>query len=146
MKWDEVFQLAADFPNAAQFISGITKVELLTDGPIGVGTVFKETRKMFGKEAAEEMTVTVYDPPKRYALECESCGCHYHTEFLFTSENQGTDVTVTFEATSLNWFARLTSILFRPMMKMCMKAVEKDLDDLEAALERSATVKSSQGE
>lgn len=111
---------------------------MLTEGGAGVGTRFSETRVMFGKEATEEMEVKEFDAPNSYSIGCESCGCRYHTEFRFEPKGEGTDVTVTFEATPISWFAKLTSILFRPMLKMCMKAVVKDLDDIAATLEPPA--------
>lgn len=132
---EEVFDRAADFGNAADFISGITKVELLTDGPIQQGSRFRETRKMFGKEATEEMEVTLLERPERYALGCESCGCKYHSEFTFKPQGSGTDVEVTFEATPLTFMAKVMGVIFRPMAKMCLKAIEKDVDDLKNSIE-----------
>jgi len=46
-----VFAAASDFRNAPQRIHGIKKVEMLSTGPVGVGTRFKETRVLFKKEA-----------------------------------------------------------------------------------------------
>ncbi len=51
---EKVFALFSDFSNVAGRIAGITKVEVLTAGPIGVGTRFRETRMMFMKKVAEE--------------------------------------------------------------------------------------------
>ena len=49
-----VFEVAADFHNAAELnIQGIDSLEVLTDGPIGVGTRFRETRVMMGKSSTE---------------------------------------------------------------------------------------------
>ncbi len=61
---EKVFAMMSDFANAPQRISGISKVEMLTDGAVGVGTKFKETRVMLGKEATETMEVTTFDPNK----------------------------------------------------------------------------------
>ncbi len=133
---ETVFQLASDFRNAAEHVRGIKKVEMLTDGPVGVGTRFKETRVVFKREATEEMEVTVFDPPSRYVLECESCGCRYHTEFTFTTVGTGTDVEMVFDAKPLTFFAKVMSFLMRPMMKMCLKETGKDLEDLRVALEQ----------
>lgn len=132
---DVVFARAADFEHAADFISGITKVEMVTDGPVGVGTRFKETRVMFGKEHAEEMEVVDFEPPRRYALQAHNCGCRYHTEFRFTPKGGGTEIEMTFDATPLTFVARIMSFMMRFMMKSCVKMVEKDLADLKQAIE-----------
>jgi len=131
----EVFARAADFAGAAERISGITKMEMLTEGPVGIGTRFRETRIMFGKEATEEMEITVFEPEKRYGLAAESHGTRYYSEFLFAASGSGTDVEMTFQATPLTFFAKIMSVLMRPMMKMMAKLCLQDLSDLKASIE-----------
>jgi hypothetical protein len=133
---EKVFAVASDFRNAAGRLRGITKMELLTDGPVGVGTRFRETRVMFGREATETMTVTAFDPPRGYALGAESCGCRYHIEFRFTPKDGGTDLEMRFEGRPLTLVAKVLGFLMGPMIsKNCAKESEKDLDDLKAAAE-----------
>lgn len=134
-----VFGLASDFPNSAQLVQGINKVEMLTDGPVGLGTRFKETRTIFGREASEEMTVTVFEPPRRYVLVAESHGCHYDSELTFTPENGGTKIAMTFDATPLTFFAKIMSVLTRPMLKKMVELCGKDLDDIKARAEAEAS-------
>ena len=137
---DRMFEVATDFGNAPRYMRGIAKMELVTDGPVQVGTRFRETRIMFGKEATEEMEITAFDPPHGYALGCESCGCRYHSEFTFRAANGGTDVEMTFNATPMTFLARTLGIVFRPMLKLCMKAVTKDLEDLKESIEKGNEV------
>jgi len=132
---ERVFAAATDFQNLPKFIRGIKKVEMLTDGPVGAGARFRETRTVFKREATEEMQVTAFEPPRRVALGCESCGCRYHTEFTFTPAGNGTDVRMTFEAQPLSLFAKVMSVLMKPMIKACLRESEKDLDDVKAAVE-----------
>jgi len=61
-----VFDAALDLHSAAENIGAITKMEVLTDGPIGLGTRFRETRVMFRKEATELMEITVFERPARF--------------------------------------------------------------------------------
>jgi carbon monoxide dehydrogenase subunit G len=133
-----VFAAASDFQNAPQRIRGIERVEMLTSGPVGVGTRFKETRVMFKKEATEEMEVTAFDPPRSYTLGCESCGCRYSTVLRFTPKDAGTDVSFTFEAVPLTSIAKVMSFLMKPMIKSSLKMIARDLDDLKASLEGPA--------
>lgn len=74
----EVFEAFADLTNLANTVKAITQVELLTEGPIGVGTRFKETRVMFGKEASEIMEITQFKPHELHLnLDfCRRSGCH----------------------------------------------------------------------
>jgi hypothetical protein len=131
-----VFARASDFRRAPESISAIVKMDMLTDGPVGVGTRFRETRIVFGREATEEMTVTEFESPKRYTLGAESHGSRYHTELSFVPDGQGTRVTMTFAATPLTFMARVMSVLLRPMAKSMVKMCAKDLDDLKGAIER----------
>jgi carbon monoxide dehydrogenase subunit G len=132
---ERAFAVASDFENIADRIRGITKVEMLTDGPVGVGSRFAETRVVFKREAVEEMEVIAFDSPASYALACESCGCAYRFEFRFTPSGSGTEVEVQLDAEPLTFMAKVFSVIFRPLMKLCLKEIRKDLDDLAAAVE-----------
>jgi len=131
----EVFERASDFAGAPRSIEAITAVELLTEGPVGVGTRFRETRRMFGREAVEEMEVTEFEPPRRYVLGCSNHGCRYRTELGFSERDGGTDVRMTFEAEPVTAFARIMTVLMKPLMKGLVKTCAKDLDDLGASIE-----------
>jgi hypothetical protein len=134
----EVFAKAADFARAPEFIRAIKKMEMLTEGPVGVGTRFRETRIVFKREAAEVMEVAEFDPPRRYVLRCENHGCRYRTEFAFTPNGTGTNVRMTFEAVPLTRLTKVLSFLMKPMIKACAKECAKDLEDIKAAVEARA--------
>lgn len=138
----KVFQLASDAPNWAGRIKGITKVEMLTDGPVGVGTRFRETRRMFGKNATEEMEFTAFEPNRGYTLGCQSCGCQYASTFRFEEADGGTRVTMDFDAKPLLFFAKLMSPLGWLMMGSMKKCIQRDLDDLKALAEQGHTPRS----
>src|SRR5262245_22124076 len=135
---DRVFALMSDFAHAHERVSGISKVEMLTEGPVGLGTKFKETRVMFGKEATETMEVTAFDPPRSYNLSAFSCGTQYESTFQFDREGKGTNVKMIFQYTPKSFFAKLFSPLFKMMSGMMRKCVSQDLDDLAKAAEGSA--------
>lgn len=134
-----VFGVMSDFEHAADNISGITRVEMLTDGPVGVGTTFKETRVMFGKEATETMKVTAFEPNSGYTLEAESCGCRYVSHLRCVPNGQGTRVELEMHATPLKFGAKVVSTLMAPFMRggVC-KAMAQDFADLKRVAEASA--------
>jgi len=132
---EKVFAIASDFARAPETIRGIAKLELLTDGPVGVGTRFRETRVFFKREAVEEMEVTAFDPPRGYSLGAESHGCRYLTEYRFEPSGDGTDVVFTFSATPLTTVAKVMCFLMKPMAKMMLKECAKDMDDIARAAE-----------
>ena len=132
---EQVFARASDFAALAETIAGIERVEMLTDGPVGKGTRFRETRIMFGREATEEMEVVEFEPPRRYALGCENHGCRYHSEMRFEAQGDGTDVEMTFEATPLSAMAKIMSSMMKPMIDKAAEICGKDLDDLKSSIE-----------
>ncbi|MFQ5654891.1 MAG: SRPBCC family protein [Planctomycetota bacterium] len=132
---ERVFAMASDFAGAAANIEAILRVEMLTGGPVRVGTRFRETRKMLGRESTEEMEVTVFDPPRGYTLGCESNGCRYSTELRLEPSGSGTALQMVFEATPLTGVAKVMGFLMRPMMKKAMTEFARDLDQMKARLE-----------
>lgn len=132
---ERVFAAASNFADAAQAIQGIQRVEMLTPGPVAVGTRFRETRKMYGKEASEEMTVAEFEPPRRYVLLAESHGCRYRSELRFEPQGAGTEVVMTFRGEPLTAFAKVMSVLMKPMLKSVGKLCAQDLADLKRSIE-----------
>jgi carbon monoxide dehydrogenase subunit G len=133
---ERVFAAASDFANAPKAIPGILRVEMLTPGPVRAGTRFRETRRMFGKEASEEMTVAELEPPRRYLLTAESHGSRYRTEFRFEpGAAAGTEVVMTFRGEPLTTFAKVMTFVMKPMMKSMAKLCARDLADLKRSIE-----------
>lgn len=139
---DEVFAIASDVSQWAERITAIQKVEVLTGGPIGVGTRFRETRRMFGKEASEEMEFAEFDPPRGYVLVAESHGARYRSGHRFepvdpAAPERGTKLTMFFTATPQTFAARLMGFLMKPLLKGMVKQCSQDLHDLKRSIEAS---------
>lgn len=139
----ETFVLFTDLAHAAENISGITKLEKLTEGPVGVGTQFRETRKIMNKEATEQMAFTAFEPGKSYRVECDSHGTSYMSTFRFDPVESGTEVTVDFQARPVTFAAKLMAPLGWMMMGMTRKCIEKDLDDLKQVAESKEYIESA---
>jgi carbon monoxide dehydrogenase subunit G len=136
---EAVFDLFSDLARAAERVSGITSLELLTDGPVGVGTRFRETRLMFGKPATEEMEVTVFERPRRYTIECHAHGTHTVSVFSLVAAGDGTDLTVDLSTTPTTLGAKLFAPIAKMFMGTMRKCIESDLDDLERHLPGAAS-------
>ncbi|MGD9692656.1 MAG: SRPBCC family protein [Phycisphaerales bacterium] len=132
-----VFEVFTDLRSAPQCVSGIKSLDVLTDGPIGLATRFRETRVMFGKEASETMEITAFNPPNSYEVTADSHGCHYHSLLTFTPQGpNATTASMTFNATAKTIPAKLMGALMGWMVKgACRKAMQKDFDDLKRAIE-----------
>ena len=71
---------------------------MLTEGSVGVGTRWRETRAMMKKEAVEEMEVTAFESPSYYTVHCDSCG--YVVEWTFRVEPSAGGSTLSLVMTS----------------------------------------------
>ncbi len=127
---EKTFEAFTQLDKAAERVPAITSLEVLTEGPFGEGTRWRETRLMFKKEATEEMWVTGFNPPNSYTVEAESHGSRYSTIFDFKAEGEGTKVTWAFTATPLSLGAKIMAPIFGVLMKGTMKKCM--LGDLEA--------------
>jgi hypothetical protein len=133
-----VFDKLTDYGSAADTYSAITKMELLTEGEVGAGTRFRETRVMFGKEASEEMTIEEFDRPSRMLITAASHGCSYRSTYNLAEKTGGTELSLTFEGKGVSFMGKLMSALMGWMMKgACRKAVTNDFADLKVAVEAS---------
>ncbi len=149
---EAVFAAASDFANAPTRIPGIKKTEMLTHGPVGVGTKFRETRVMFGKEATETMEIVGFEPGRSYTLRAFNCGCEYKTTVSVRPAGSGgargaggvgsagaSEITFDFSAVPQSFGARVMSAAMGWMMKgTCVKMIRQDLTSLKAALEKPA--------
>lgn len=108
----------------------VQNLEMLSEGPFGNGTRWRETRLMMKKEATEEMWVTGFKPPHSHTVEAQSHGTRYETLFQFEPEDGGVKVPWTFGGTPQTLGAKLAApifgLFFSGMLKKCM------LEDLEA--------------
>ncbi|PIC63328.1 hypothetical protein CSV79_12245 [Sporosarcina sp. P13] len=134
---EKVWAVIADIENSASFISGITNIEIIT--PAGadlVGLKWKETRKMFGKEAVEVMWITDSQKYHYYQTRAENHGAIYVSRLEITEENDGVLLEMSFEGQGLTFMAKIMSKVFGVFMKKSMiKAIEADLQDIKKACE-----------
>jgi uncharacterized protein YndB with AHSA1/START domain len=129
---DRVYAMLTDLEGTAGQMRAILRFEKLTPGPTRVGTRWRETRKMFGREASAEMEIKRLEPPRRIEKACEEQGCAYLTVFELQPDGAGrTRVTLTFtaEATGvMGWLMKPMGALLKGTMR---KVIEADFDDLE---------------
>jgi carbon monoxide dehydrogenase subunit G len=133
---ERVFAVLVDLDGAPGRIRGIKRIEKLVDGPTRVGTRWKETRVMFGREATEEMRVTALEPPRRMELDAESCGCRYTSAFELAPEGGGTRLTFRFHAQPVSLAAKLMSPLAGLMSGTMRRCIEQDVEDIARAAEQ----------
>ena len=135
---DVAFALVADIPAWPRVISGVQSVEMVTPGAVAVGTRFRETREMFGRQATEEMTVAEIEAPLRLVLTAFNHGTAYRAEHLFEAHGGGTKLELAFEGRPVTLLARLLAPLGVLFLGTVKRHLEADLADLAREAERRA--------
>ena len=135
---EKVWAVITDIENSADFISGITNIEVIN--PAGdnlVGLKWRETRKMFGKESDEIMWVTHSQKHKYYQTRAENHGAIYISRLGITEENDSVILEMSFEGQGSTLIAKIISRIFGVLMKKSMtNALVVDLEDIKKACEK----------
>jgi carbon monoxide dehydrogenase subunit G len=130
---DRMWEVASDFARAADRIKAITKVEMLTPGPVGVGTRFREWR---GRHDVD-MEVAAWSPPRSYSLRGYAMGTEFTSEIRCVPDGPGTRLEMEVHVRPQTFGAKLLSPLLALMSKAMVKSCAKDLVDIAAAAERA---------
>ena len=138
---ERVWAVITDLDGSPERLSAIEAVERLDGpGPIAVGTRWRETRRMFGQSATEEMEVLELDAPRSYVIGAASGGAVYRTrlavEPLGTSPESRARLSMSFDATPTGRVAAVLSRIMSPLLSRSMRsALAKDLADIKRAAE-----------
>jgi hypothetical protein len=131
---DRLWAVASDFARAPERIKAITKVEMLTPGPVGAGTRFREWRGRHGVD----MEVAAWSPPRSYSLRGYAMGTEFLSEIRCVPDGAGSRVEMEIHVRPKTFGAKLLSPLMALMSKGMVKMCAKDLVDIAAAAERPA--------
>lgn len=135
---NRVFSMFADIDKAAEIITGIQRIERLTEGPVGVGTRFTETRIVLEKEQTEVFEFIEFKPDENYTVRAEFFGMEYISSITFCAQENGTQIELRLDTRPLSLKAKL-AIPFNKLMAHAMeKMLSHDLEDLKSALELPA--------
>jgi uncharacterized membrane protein len=129
---DRVFATVAHIDRFQEAVPHITNVEFLTETRSGVGTRFRETRLMRGREASTELEVTEYVQDERVRLVSDAGGTVWDTVFTVQASGSGTELSMVMDARPY----KLTARVVNPMIsRMLTKALETDMDAVKAYCE-----------
>lgn len=130
---DLIFKTISNINNYAKAVPHIVKAEILSDIKSGIGTRFRETRLMKGKEATTELEVTEFIENDRIRMVTDSHGAVWDSLFTVKSADGDTHLTLTMDAKA----HKLIQKLMIPMIKgMIMEGLEKDMDAVKTHCEK----------
>jgi len=131
---EKVFQTLADVRNFKNAVTGITNVEFLTEQQSGVGTRFRETREMKGKEHTVELEVTELVENDRVRIVSDEQGTVWDTVFSVEQQDDGVLMTMVMEVKPYKLKAKIATPL---IMGFVSKAIESDMDEVVRYCEQS---------
>lgn len=121
----EVFDTVAHIENFSKAVPHITNVEFLSDERRGVGTRFRETRVMRGREANTELEVTEYVENERIRLVADEGGSIWDTTFTVVASGTGSELTLVMDARPHTVMARIMNPITKGIIR---KSIEGDMD------------------
>lgn len=133
---EAVFQVVSDAANFAKAVPAIRRVEFLSEIRSGVGTRFRETRVMRGREAVAVMEVTEHSEGERICFRSDAGGAVWNSTFTVAPiDDDRTRLHLVMKARPYRLLAKLFVPVFRGMVA---KAVASDMDAVKAYCERPA--------
>jgi len=116
---EQVFAFLADAKNLRTWQSNLVENEQLTEEPLGVGTRFREVRRMGPRQSEIQAEITVFEPNKRFATKTLTKP-QVTVNYAFEAEDGGTRLT--------NKFVMLTSGFMRLLEPLIASSIKKDTD------------------
>ena len=123
---EKVWAVISDIPGSAATLSGVESIQMVSEGPYGEGTRWKETRSVLGRRETVEMWVAEADPPRSTTVMALHGGAEYTSRFDLAERDGGTDLTLTFGAEVLRPTV-VSKVMMALLGKLGMKATRKSL-------------------
>ena len=140
---DQVFSALTNLDDASEWMPGLVRIEPMEPGALHVGSQWRETRKLFGKEATEQFEVTELAAPTRFGLRVDGTkGSSRTGEYLFAYSiepaSRGTTVTLEGEIRGLRGILGVIGkLMLGSYKKMCVKDLQALSDHLSSGGARS---------
>lgn len=135
---DRVFAVFTDLEHAAEHVSGIKNIELLTPGDFRLGARWQETREVLGRQDSAEMEVTAFERNRTYTITHHKAGTRIDTVFTFEPSGNGTKVSVEFDLESHGLPPGLLAPLGWAIADKVRDVLSHDLLDLKQSAENQS--------
>src|SRR4051794_20802391 len=128
---EEVFAFLADGENDPKFSPRVLEISKTTDGPPGVGTVYKSTVKDAGMKTQREFKITEFEPPTRirWAEQSENAITAPEGGYDLAPEGTGTRMTI-HNVLERHGFGKLIAPL-------ALRSARNGADDFAASIKRA---------
>ncbi|MFE8600166.1 SRPBCC family protein [Archangium violaceum] len=136
---ERVFDALKDLDAASRWMPNFVGIEKLTPGKFRVGTKWRETRRMFGRDASELFEVTGLEPNKSlelYVDGTQGSSKRGHYRFRYQLEPAGGKTVLTMEA-EIGGMGFLLELLGRFLLGSFKKAIISDVEAMAGYIEGS---------
>ncbi|MGI9204462.1 MAG: SRPBCC family protein [Woeseiaceae bacterium] len=137
---EAVFAIVSDVENSPDRIDWYENVEMLTDGPVRVGTKWRETRSMNNKQSVEEWEMTAFESPRYFSAYCDSHGYDVEWTMRVDPEGTGSKLTLVMTTRPRTFIGKLMTPVEWLMSGMMKSIVRKDLESTRAFIEQDSSV------
>jgi uncharacterized membrane protein len=131
---DEVFDFTHDLKNNPLWQTTLVEIQPLSDGPMRVGSRWREVRTFLGKRIESELELTEYEPKTRSAVRMVSGPVPFSGSYLFEPVGGGTKFAVTGELDAHGFFKLAEPVFAR----ITGRELESNLGHLKDLLEAGA--------
>jgi len=146
----QIFDFISTPENDFQWQYGILKSAQISEGILGVGTLFRSIGHFMGRRIQGTFEVTDYEPNRKYGFKSLSGPLHSQTIYTFELAGSATKVNVSTQASATNIFQTDEGILEKKMKKQLKENLELLKDILEQSkrgeVEPNPVLQASEGE
>lgn len=132
---ERVWQELADVEGQPRWMRDMKAVRTLTRGAIGVGTRAEADVRIFGMQTVDPITITAFEPPRRFAIRHEGQFSGEGTIELEPGVDGSTTIVRWDETIVPPYLPHLWSAMLRPILAQVFQA---DLDRLRELVEKGS--------
>ncbi len=136
---EAVFAAVSDVENSPDRIDWYEKVEMLTDGPVRVGTKWRETRCMNKQRSVEEWEMTAFESPDYFSAYSDSHGYDVIWTMRVEPAREFSRLALEMTTRPRTFIGKLMTPVEWLMSGMMKSIVRKDLESTKAYIERNST-------
>ena len=127
----QVWDFFVNHDNATKWNPDIVGLRQITDGPVGVGTKFLETRRVGKKEHTVTLEITDFEEGRKYAGTVEAAGIRGTYTYRFEPRGDETEVKLVAEIHGKGIAKLMLPLVKRAMLKSDGAQLERLRDAVE---------------
>lgn len=131
---EEVFTFLANFENEPLWKANVMEKKKITDGPIGVGTRWREKVRVVGPPAVNTFEVTEYEPSRKLSYKNASGPFSVLVHYTLDPLAQGTNFQIASELGVPRLAKPLMSAMYKKSMGTMLNSLKEHLESQNAKL------------